>query len=87
MGKTYEYCLEKEDILRSAYLPVVNRIKCGKLHGDSSVTNRMMCAGYTNGDVDACQVSINPIMENAEIKHTKFKLSYFKITKKLSIYW
>lgn len=38
------------------YVPIVNQLACKSLYGTiSTVTDRMICAGYINGGKDACQ--------------------------------
>ena len=41
--------------LQKANVPVQSQSTCQQSYGRSSITNDMMCAGYTSGGVDSCQ--------------------------------
>lgn len=45
-------------VLRSVIVPVWGQDECKNSgYGEKRITENMMCAGYHNGDKDACQVS------------------------------
>ncbi len=41
-------------ILQEAQVPIVTPQECRKSYG-SSITDRMLCAGYSQGGIDTCQ--------------------------------
>ncbi|XP_053975832.1 trypsin alpha-3-like [Hylaeus volcanicus] len=41
--------------LMKVSVPIVNRKQCQEAYGSSSITERMICAGYTAGGKDSCQ--------------------------------
>uniref|UniRef100_A0A3Q3WM59 Peptidase S1 domain-containing protein n=1 Tax=Mola mola TaxID=94237 RepID=A0A3Q3WM59_MOLML len=48
------------DTLKEAPVPIISTKKCNSsCMYDGEITSRMLCAGYTEGKVDACQVSLN----------------------------
>src|SRR5699024_12422374 len=44
-------------VLRETSVPVLSNQLCQKWMPDSSVTSRMVCAGYAQGGKDSCNVS------------------------------
>uniref|UniRef100_U5EGR6 trypsin n=1 Tax=Corethrella appendiculata TaxID=1370023 RepID=U5EGR6_9DIPT len=46
--------MESDIVLRAAMVPSVNQDKCNHAY-DDEITDRMICAGYTEGGKDACQ--------------------------------
>lgn len=42
--------------LQYVYVPLVSLENCRAAYGQSAVTDRMLCAGFTEGGKDACQV-------------------------------
>lgn len=49
---------ESSQSLRHTAVPIWSKEKCGESgYGAKRLTNNMMCAGYPNGGIDACQVS------------------------------
>lgn len=44
------------NVLQQAVLPLVSRSECQKLLPEYNITARMVCAGYSEGGVDSCQV-------------------------------
>lgn len=47
---------ESREKLRAAYVPSVNQDECSTAYGNfGGVTDRMICAGFKKGQVDACQ--------------------------------
>ena len=40
--------------LQAAIIPVIDRPLCKRLY-KSSITDRMFCAGYVEGNIDSCQ--------------------------------
>ena len=42
-------------ILQEAQVPIVTRRECRKSYGNSRITDRMLCAGYSKGGIDSCQ--------------------------------
>lgn len=42
--------------LQAVIVPIVNAEACKKAYGETTITERMICAGYTSGGQDACQV-------------------------------
>ena len=47
----------KPDILQRASVGIRDQKACSALY-NSSLTDRMLCAGFLEGKVDSCQVSI-----------------------------
>ncbi|XP_073846095.1 trypsin-1-like [Musca autumnalis] len=45
--------LESNEVLRAVEVPTVNRNACSEVY--PSLTERMLCAGYTEGGKDSCQ--------------------------------
>lgn len=43
-------------ILQVVQVPIVSLEECRAAYGQADVTDRMVCAGYTEGGKDACQV-------------------------------
>lgn len=47
---------ESREKLRAAYVPSVNQDECKNAYGNfGGISDRMICAGYKKGQVDACQ--------------------------------
>ena len=49
-------------VLHQAFVPIVGQSTCRRrewLGGQFLITDRMLCAGYENGQVDSCQVHSN----------------------------
>ena len=42
-------------ILQEAQVPIVTAQKCKNSYGSSKITDRMLCAGYSQGGTDTCQ--------------------------------
>lgn len=49
--------------LQVVQVPLVSLAECRAAYGTSSVTDRMVCAGYPEGGKDACQVNIYHISQ------------------------
>lgn len=48
------------DTLKEAPVPLISTKKCNSsCMYDGEITKRMLCAGYTEGKVDACQVKVH----------------------------
>ncbi|CAB4026288.1 MAM and LDL-receptor class A domain-containing 1-like isoform X1 [Paramuricea clavata] len=45
----------RPDVLQEAQVPIVTPQECKKSYGSSSITDRMLCAGYSRGGIDTCQ--------------------------------
>jgi len=43
------------DQLQAVLVPIVNIAECKEAYGESSITERMICAGFPKGGSDACQ--------------------------------
>lgn len=41
--------------LQAAKVPVISKEKYNDQYGTGSITSRMMCAGFPDGGIDACQ--------------------------------
>lgn len=48
--------------LQVVEVPLVSLAECRSAYGSSSITDRMVCAGYPEGGKDACQVKIESII-------------------------
>lgn len=47
---------ESREVLRGAFVPSFNQDQCNEAYGMyGGITERMICAGYQKGQVDACQ--------------------------------
>lgn len=42
--------------LKAVMLPIVSMAQCRSIYGQWAITDRMLCAGYSTGGKDACQV-------------------------------
>ena len=49
----------KPDILQRASVGIIDQKACSALY-NFSLTDRMLCAGFLEGKVDSCQVSVRP---------------------------
>lgn len=51
----------------SLQVPIVDRRKCSDAYieeyGEKVITDKMLCAGYTEGGIDSCQVCVKCIGE------------------------
>lgn len=47
----------KPDILQRAFVGIIDQKACSALY-NFSLTDRMLCAGFLEGKVDSCQVSV-----------------------------
>jgi hypothetical protein len=45
--------------LMYATVPTMGDAKCREFYGKSEIFESMVCAGYSEGGVDSCQVSLN----------------------------
>lgn len=53
------------EVLKEAPVPLISTKKCNSsCMYNGEITPRMLCAGYTEGKVDACQVSSMYITQN-----------------------
>ncbi|KAF2896658.1 hypothetical protein ILUMI_09518 [Ignelater luminosus] len=43
------------DQLQAVNVPIVSQANCKSAYGSSSITDRMLCAGYSGGGKDSCQ--------------------------------
>ncbi|CAB3999552.1 MAM and LDL-receptor class A domain-containing 1-like isoform X1, partial [Paramuricea clavata] len=43
------------NVLQEAQVPIVTPQQCKESYGSSSITDRMLCAGYSQGGTDTCQ--------------------------------
>lgn len=61
--------LESREKLRGAYVPSVNQKECSTAYSDfGGITDRMICAGYKIGQIDACQGdSGGPLVANNKL--------------------
>jgi len=54
--------------LQAVEVPIVTLQKCKDAYGSSSITERMLCAGFTEGGKDACQGdSGGPLVANGKL--------------------
>jgi hypothetical protein len=44
------------NVLLKATIPVVSDEDCRSIYGAELIVNSMLCAGYTSGGYDSCQV-------------------------------
>ena len=44
--------------LEQVYVPIVNQAVCADNYGQNQITDRMICAGKSQGGIDACSVRI-----------------------------
>ncbi|CAB3984832.1 MAM and LDL-receptor class A domain-containing 1-like isoform X1, partial [Paramuricea clavata] len=42
-------------VLQEAQVPIVTPQECKKAYGSSRITDKMLCAGYSQGGIDTCQ--------------------------------
>lgn len=50
---------ESREILRAAFVPKFNQAKCNEAYKSyGGITDRMICAGFPSGGVDACQGNV-----------------------------
>lgn len=55
-GTTIEGSSTVPQSLMAVMLPIVSMDQCRSIYGKWSITDRMLCAGFTTGGKDACQV-------------------------------
>lgn len=63
--------------LQYVQVPIVSLATCRAAYGTSAVTDRMLCAGYTEGGRDACQVDSTPLLTIKIFIENLFKLHRF----------
>ncbi|XP_031625873.1 trypsin-1-like isoform X3 [Contarinia nasturtii] len=69
---------ESNEVLRAAFVPIVNRSQCRRAYG-GGITFRMICAGYEAGKKDSCQVRYNKKMNLPSVStNVLFILNKFK---------
>ena len=52
--------------LLEVQVPIYDQTECGEAYAPEPVTNNMICAGYTWGGRDACEVMLSEIKIKSE---------------------
>jgi trypsin len=45
----------RPDVLQEAQVPIVTPQECKNSYGSSRITDKMLCAGLSQGGIDTCQ--------------------------------
>lgn len=57
LNVSFFLAVHSPDTLKEALVPIISTKKCNSsCMYNGEITSRMLCAGYTEGKVDACQV-------------------------------